>query len=183
MKTIKIISLIICLFACTNKSGQSDGSKYLELTESQLREIGFVIIEKGIFFKTEIPTEDSKKLFEVVRGYLNTPDAQGTRYIMGLERPSQEERLKKINNPDFYDSLPPIKCDYYFVKIVEINGGMICDVEPHKTETIPIIVRQSRYNFKIKKDIIVYMKATKGLKEKLGYINNIEQYIFNLKDK
>ena len=183
MKTVALLILIICFIACTKQSEQSGGSKYLELTEAQLRDIGFVINEKGIFFKTEIPVEDSKKLFEFVRGYLNTADNQGTRYIMGLERPSLEERLKKKDNPDYYDSLPAIKCDYYFVKIVEINGSMICSVEPHIAETIPIVVRQTKYNFKIKKDVIVYMKATKGLREKLSYINNINQYIVNINDK
>ena len=182
MKKVAVIILILSFFACSKQSKQSVNNKYLELTEIQLKDIGFVINENGVFFKTEIPADDKISKLEYIRGYLNTPYDQGTHYNMNPDRPSHEELLKKIEHPGYYDSLPAKKCDYYFVKIVEINGSMICSVEPHKAEVIPLIVRQSKYNFKIKKDIIVYLKASKGLQEKLKYVENLDQYIVNLND-
>ncbi|MGA2298415.1 MAG: hypothetical protein ABSG15_12790 [FCB group bacterium] len=181
MKTSKVI-LIVYFIACMNIFAQSDNSKYLELTVSQLKDLGFVINTKGIFFKTEIPPEDSKKLYECMRGYYNTKVDEGTRYVMGYDCANTEDNSKNKENPSYYDKLPALKCDYYFVKIVEINGDTICSVEPHKTLAIPIIVRQEKYKFKIKKDIIVYLKATEGLKKKLNYVDNLEQYIVSLTD-
>ena len=103
-------------------------------------------------------------------------------YNLSTDRPSHEKLLLKVEHPGYYDSLLTTKCDYYFVKIVEINGDMICSVEPHKAVTISIIVRLSKYNFKIKKDSIFYLKSTKGLKEKLSYVINIDDYIVKLND-
>jgi hypothetical protein len=183
MKTALLLTIILCIFACTKQSQKSGSKEYLELTEAQLRDIGFVINDRGIFFKSEIPESDIMKTLNSVRCYLNTYDAQGTEYIMGTEQQSNEERLKKVDHPKYQDSLPAIKSDYYFVKIVEVNGGMICSVEPHKVATIPLLVKQGKYNFKIKKDVIVYMKDTKGLREKLSYVKNLDEYVVKLDDK
>jgi len=161
--------------------GQADDSKYLELTEPQLRDIGFVINEKGIFFKSEIPSEDAKKYLTSVRGYLNTPDDRGTIHIFGTEYEGNEKHLKDKEKPVYFDSLNPVKCDYYFVKIIEIGGDMICDVDPHKAVTIPIVVRQTKYDFQIKKDVIFYMIASEGLRKKLSFVDNLNQYIVTLK--
>jgi hypothetical protein len=155
--------------------------KPLELTESQLRDLGFTINEKGIFLKTVIPENDTdRKVYDYMRGYVNSKIDRSTRYrilVNGIRIP---EDLSKIDNSDYFDSIPPLICDYFFVKILESNDSVICSLEPRDAEVIPILVRQSQYDFMIKNDVIFFMIASEGLKQKLSYIKNLKDYIIKL---
>ncbi|MFH1049521.1 MAG: hypothetical protein V1779_01165 [bacterium] len=181
MKTKKVLIALFSILIAINILVQCNTNKnkeYLVLTNDQLIDLGFVINEKGVFFKSLIPDKDTKITFEYVRMYLNSATEQGTRYIMNVGQGYNfEESLKSKENPTYSDSLPPLKLDYYFTKIVEVNGDMICDVEPRGVKTIPLLVRQSQYKFKIKKDVIVYMKLTDGLRKKLSYVDDWDDYI------
>ena len=169
------------LVTLINLKGQSDTVKYLELSYTQLKDIGFVINDRGIFFKSVIPDSDNVKGFKTMVGYLNTKEEQGTRSRWGDAKTNFDE-IKK-DNTNYFDSLPVLNSDYYFIKIIDENGDNIYTSIWKKVETIPILVRQSDYNFKIKKDIIVYLKASVGLKKKLNYISNLDKYIVTLSEK
>ncbi|OGU14164.1 MAG: hypothetical protein A2X61_07150 [Ignavibacteria bacterium GWB2_35_12] len=180
MKTIFFAFIIITL-SLINFSCQSDSKKYLELSESQLRDIGFVINERGIFFKSEVPENTKEGIFHCMVGYINTNDDQGTRMILAPARQNLGKIVKE--NADYFDSLPVLKSDYYFAKIIEVSGENIYTSFWKKIVTIPILVKQTKYNFKIKKDVIVYMKASEGLKKKLSYVENLEKYFVTLSEK
>ena len=44
-----------------------------------------------------------------------------------------------------------------------------------------MLVKQAKYNFMIKSDIVIYIKYTEQLKEKLADIKNIEDFKFTYK--
>ena len=160
---------------------QTDTLKYLELNEEQLADLGFVINEKGIFFKTLIPESDRKRAMDLVRLYFNTPDDQGTKSILYTGKSyDHEKKLKNLDTPAYSDSLPALEVDYYFTKIIEVGGELICNVEPRGIETIPVLVRQQQYDYSIKNDVIVYLKLTDGLRQKLSYVEDLDKYIVTI---
>lgn len=181
MKRILLALYLLVLATLCLHTKDAPLPKYLELSNEQLRDLGFVINKHGVFFVTEIPEKDTYS-FHCYRGYLNTKDDQGTVQIIDIMRDNLSTRLEKKENPTYFDSLPPLKVDYYFVKIIETDGDNIFTSDAGPVETIPILVRQKKYGFSIKEDIIVFMKYTEGLKVKLSYIEQHEDYITLLFD-
>ena len=181
MKT-KLFFILTFFFSFYLSLGQTDSLKYLKLTTDQLKEIGFVINEHGVFFKSEVPERDNSKNIYKMICYFNNKYWSGTNMNLNIKVKSKKTSKTLKNYPDSLNfmNLPALKLDYFIIKIVEVKGDMICDIIYENINTIPVFIKQSDFDFSNKKDIIVYLKATKSLKNKLSYVDNLDGYIVKL---
>ena len=181
MKTVLISSiLLVCFLICCN---QEKPKEFLELNEQQLKDIGFVFSEHGIYFKTNIPKNSDKYDLYCQKGYYNDKDEYGTRGILGMSRDKLDSLDSNRDSSDYYANLPALKVKYYFLKITHRNGKNIYGFSPVDEKVIPILLKQNKYNFDNKGDVIFYLKATDDLKKKLSYIDNLDEYIVRLVEK
>lgn len=74
----------------------------------------------------------------------------------------------------------PIKADYYLIKIICPGGDPLYESNYVNVKSIGFIIRQGDDPFSSKTDVIIYLKATHSLLDKLQYIKDLKKYIVRI---
>ena len=133
----------------------------LMLSDDELREIGFVIDDNGIYLNTFKHGKDKSKYENgnVVSWYNNKTDC-GSSMVSG----GKEKDLKK----SFTFPQDLFNADYYIVQVTFVEKGTNnLTTASFKGRTIPIYIRNSTRNYHAKYDVVIYLKYSLDLVEKL----------------
>lgn len=181
MKSLVVFLSILTLFPVIQLVAQD--SNYVELSEEQLKKIGFVIDERGIFFKVALPHDGYQKgrVFFSCISFYNGTDINGT--MIGSGDPFSEQTIfEDDKEADVLNKkLKPIEVDYYLIRVLDLTGKQNFSFHRSDIEVLPILVKQSQYNFYDKRDIILYLKYTESLKEKLNDVDDLDSYVITYK--
>ncbi len=130
----------------------------LTVSDDDLKNIGFVINNDGMYLETFM--FDKEFGVDSTRFYIkwfNDKTDYGEEMITGKFSDDSKE----------YQSIRNKYPDYYIVKVVDINGNMNFDMN-YKGRAVPIYIRNSNRNYAGKTDVVIYLKYTKSLIEKLS---------------
>ncbi|MCK4662034.1 MAG: hypothetical protein KAT68_04170 [Bacteroidales bacterium] len=181
MKTKFVIFSFFFVLITLFVQAQSEDVKFIELSENQLKSIGFEIDQNGIFFRSVIPNDgyrDEKTEYIKEIGFFNGKDNFGTSmgrggYTKDIQFPGGSESCK------YYNGITPINADYYIIRVVDLSGKENFSFHLKDVKVLPVLIKQSNYKFNDQRDILVYFKYTDQLKEKLKDIPNLDDYVYN----
>ena len=179
------LGLIIAISLGIGNSLFAQAPKYLELTQEQLKEIGFVFNTDGTFIKTIAVDTIIKDSVYYELSYMNGIDDEGSIITTGIKKKDTDSSFRKstckTNTCNLYLKMP-----FSGFPIVSINAK---DSVPHQMvgskngiRTIPVLLKQTNSTFKDKSDLVFYFEYTPQLAKKLNNIANLELYIFVFKD-
>ena len=185
-----IFSLIFAISLGLGNSLFAQAPKYLELTQEQLKEIGFVFNTDGTFIRTFAPdsTRTDTAFYEL--SYMNGPDDCGTilatwkKNIMTkiMSDTTEFKKICKSKTCEVFYKIPCSNLQFPLVSISEKDSIPELMVEISKdTRTIPILLIQSNGIFKDKRNLVFYIVYSPELAKKLTYIPNLNSYAYVFK--
>ncbi len=124
----------------------------LELDEVELKKIGFIINDDEICLNTYVPKK------EYVVSWSNNKTECGSSMVSGG---GLKEMYPKNKNFDMFN------VDYYIVQVTFVGGSNNYTDTGYKGRAIPIYIRNSTRNYIAKYDVVIYLKYTPDLIERL----------------
>jgi len=132
----------------------------LELSDKELKNIGFVIDDEEMYLNTYIRNWQSKPEDKYICTWFNSKKESGVSLMSGNIKDKLEKKDPKNKNYKMGEA------SYYIVKVVFVDGKENFDWK-YKGRVIPIYIRNSNRNYKEKKDVIIYLKYTPDLGNKI----------------
>lgn len=130
----------------------------LFISDKYLKNIGFEMDEDGISINTFKKGKDKYKISEgTVVSWYNTKTECGSSVMSG-----NQKKIKEI----FKDNEDLMNADYYIVKVSFVDGSDNLSTG-YKGRAIPFYIRNYYRNLNCKKDVIIYLKYTQELADKL----------------
>ena len=132
-------------------------------SDKQLKDIGFVIDDEEMYLKTYMDDMYQSKIKDAyIVSWYNNKITYGTSLEMGGGVKNTIKQKDPKNKKYHMD-----KARYYIVKVVYPDGHINYETPSFKGRTIPIYIKNSDRNYKDKKDLIIYLKYTPELAQKL----------------
>jgi hypothetical protein len=178
---IPLVALIILGFSKPLPSQSSTpartGSGYLRLTPEQLKTIGIVCNEDGVFYKNRNPHwKQNHKKYPVLAFYLT-----GSTYcaIVTLE---ENEKFPELKSAKFLTTLPETTHPYDPCLVTSFSGFRTWDsftvLGDSTMKLLPVQLNMADYGIKSRKDTIVFwFQPVESLKKALAPYADISAYL------
>ncbi len=174
MKTTIFTALIllVTISSCTTRN-QPD---FLYLNVAQLKTLGIVLNDKGVFYKNVNP--NSKQ--EHVR-YAGIAFCCTSKNFVSTSLFHETEKLNAKNSPDsVLVSMEETKNDFYPLLIGNANGVYNYNNEnlPDDMKFLPVAIHMAETNLPTRKDtVVVWLRPTESLKKLLPEGIRMEDYL------
>ena len=174
MKTniVTALILLVTISSCTKKT-QPD---FLYLNAAQLKPLGIVLNDKGVFYKNVNPNwkQDHEK-------YVGMAFCCTSKIFVSTSQYYETEKLNAKNSPDsFLVSVEETKNDFYPLLIGNPKGSPSFDQGNFKAEMklLPVAIRMAETNLPDRKDtVVVWLRPTESLKKLLPEGIRMEDYL------
>ena len=172
-KTFLLIIAAILLLSCLYKSKSSE---YIFLNRDQLKSIGIILSDKGVFYKNYNPNWKSDNERYPYLGILANKTYLTTKLY------GEDDQLKADNKYDrIFVKMEHTHNDFYPVLIGNTKGDLSFDNSVKLTQNqklLPVAICMSETkNLNRKDTLIVWFKVTESLKKALPQDIKIDDYL------
>ena len=173
MKTKIFMAVISMVVVCScSKTTKPD---YLYLNANELKPLGILVNDKGVFYKNEIPEwKQNNKLYTCLAFYCTNGDYISTRFFKATDT------LKMVNYTDSFIVRQELtKYDFYPLLVGDTKGNQSMDEDlPVDMKLLPVAICMAETGIPTREDtIVVWLKPTESLKKALPANINMEDYL------
>jgi hypothetical protein len=174
MKTKSFIAviLLVIISSCTKRT-QPD---FLYLNAAQLKPLGIVLNDKGVFYKNENPNwKQNNEKYAGMAFYCN-----GEIFVSTTQFHATDTLKAKNSADSIIASLELTKNDFYPLLIGNNKGIQSFDNEnlPSDIKLLPVAIRMAETNLPNRKDtVIIWLRPTESLKRLLPEGIKMEDYL------
>ena len=174
MKTKIFIAVIAMLVVCScTKTTKPD---FLYLNAKQLKPLGILVNDKGVFYKNENPNwKQDREKYECMAFYCTTNDYVSSKHF------NATDTLKAVNSIDSLIVMKELtKNDFYPMLIGDTKGHQSIERKymPEDMKLLPVAICMAETGLPTREDtVVVWLKPTESLKKALPANINMEDYL------